>query len=396
LSDKREFTGTRAGATYGTYYGRDGSHHTEPDSSGWREPTPYWGYKYTVAGRGAITNLPKIRNGSWIMYGNTVPIVVDKALPPGVNLITYRPLFSDLQTQAIMAALADLGSATAELGVELKEAQKTAEFIGEKLTTIARCAKALSRGQVPRDWRKAWRAWKGDIPHSFNQAFVQQWLEYRYAWSPLVLGVYDAMSLLDSANQHPPITTVRKRSESASHSIVSSGDTYHGSYYTMPCSYTTDTSETKSAYAVLSFTPKVDASLLTANAAGVLNPATVWWEVIPFSFVVDWFLGVGDYLNAQQALRLYALKGGTVTHRHEWLTDVSYSWTNRGDQVYCTTPNVNQVTAGGSSFNRVVVNAGDLTPTVVAGKGLNCVRGLDAISLLYSLFRGGKTKSVRL
>jgi hypothetical protein len=31
---------------------------------------------------------------------------------------------------------------------------------------------------------------------------------------------------------------------------------------------------------------------------GFTNPANVIWELVPFSFVVDWFIRIGDYLNA--------------------------------------------------------------------------------------------------
>lgn len=31
---------------------------------------------------------------------------------------------------------------------------------------------------------------------------------------------------------------------------------------------------------------------------GVINPATLAWELVPFSFVVDWFIPIGSYLNS--------------------------------------------------------------------------------------------------
>jgi hypothetical protein len=37
--------------------------------------------------------------------------------------------------------------------------------------------------------------------------------------------------------------------------------------------------------------------LALASQLGVVNPASIAWELIPFSFIVDWFLNVGDFLN---------------------------------------------------------------------------------------------------
>lgn len=37
------------------------------------------------------------------------------------------------------------------------------------------------------------------------------------------------------------------------------------------------------------------------SSFGVTNPASLAWELLPFSFVVDWFLPVGDFLSSLDA-----------------------------------------------------------------------------------------------
>jgi hypothetical protein len=48
---------------------------------------------------------------------------------------------------------------------------------------------------------------------------------------------------------------------------------------------------------------------------GLLNPAEVIWELVPFSFVADWFLPIGDYLSALDAPMRFSHVGGTIGHR---------------------------------------------------------------------------------
>jgi hypothetical protein len=36
----------------------------------------------------------------------------------------------------------------------------------------------------------------------------------------------------------------------------------------------------------------------TANRLGLTDPVSLLWEVIPYSFVIDWFVNVGDFLHA--------------------------------------------------------------------------------------------------
>lgn len=388
--------------TIGSHYsGRDASHHTVVDSYGWRVPTPYWGYRFDT-GRftpvGGTTNATIPYRSSptdYYKYGNNYPIMASAALPMTVTqLKSYRPYFGNLQSAAITSALAELGSATAELGVELREAQKTAEFIGDKLEEIAYCARTLRAGKVPHSWKKKWRALKhhGETP----VGFAKTWLEYRYAWTPMVLGVHDALSLLEKRKERPFLYTVRKRVEAESGGSWSNPiDTNHGGYYPFKCNQSIRKVTTDSVYVVMTFTPK-EAFFVSLNDAGVLDPASVTWETVPLSFVVDWFVGVGDYLQAQQALRLFRLYGGTATHVREWKSEVKVDFKLGPNQYWCTAPTGGIASAGGFAFNRVVLNTVDhLTPRIVAGNGLNFVRSLDALALIYGALTGKRPRGLR-
>jgi hypothetical protein len=41
-----------------------------------------------------------------------------------------------------------------------------------------------------------------------------------------------------------------------------------------------------------------------------LNPAAIFWELVPYSFVVDWFIDIGGYLRNLQT----AYAAGVVVH----------------------------------------------------------------------------------
>lgn len=40
----------------------------------------------------------------------------------------------------------------------------------------------------------------------------------------------------------------------------------------------------------------------TANRLGLTDPVVLLWEVMPYSFVIDWFLNVGEFLQAQGSI----------------------------------------------------------------------------------------------
>jgi hypothetical protein len=61
---------------------------------------------------------------------------------------------------------------------------------------------------------------------------------------------------------------------------------------------------------------KMDNPLLAQAAnLGLTNPAALAWELVPFSFVADWFVPVGDYLNCLDAALGYSFLGGSKTER---------------------------------------------------------------------------------
>lgn len=60
------------------------------------------------------------------------------------------------------------------------------------------------------------------------------------------------------------------------------------------------------------------------------NPAEIAWELVPYSFVIDWAIPIGDYLGALDALRGVTAINGTKTRRRRvkgrYYTNHSTDW----------------------------------------------------------------------
>jgi hypothetical protein len=51
------------------------------------------------------------------------------------------------------------------------------------------------------------------------------------------------------------------------------------------------------------------------------NPAETLWEAIPFSFVIDWMIPIGDYLSAIDAMTGWRFKAGCISTKElMWMT----------------------------------------------------------------------------
>jgi hypothetical protein len=77
---------------------------------------------------------------------------------------------------------------------------------------------------------------------------------------------------------------------------------------------------TRSVFARIDAIPN-NAATIALSSAGVTNPLLVAWELVPFSFVVDWFLPVGNYVEQLDAMLGYTqgYYTSSLLVRADWL-----------------------------------------------------------------------------
>lgn len=105
------------------------------------------------------------------------------------------------------------------------------------------------------------------------------------------------------------------------------------------------------------------------------NVVVTGYELIPFSFVAEWFWNLGDVLAGLFVNPDFRLEGST------------YSWKIQGTETYIHKATKATVVCEVKAYRRIVINpreAGCLTFKV----DLNWMRQLDALALGWSLFKG--------
>lgn len=68
-------------------------------------------------------------------------------------------------------------------------------------------------------------------------------------------------------------------------------------------------------------------SLFKVSSEGLTNPLEIFWEIVPFSFVVDWCVNVGDLIAAMDDFVGVTLSNAYVTksERRYWMTHYYYA-----------------------------------------------------------------------
>lgn len=139
------------------------------------------------------------------------------------------------------------------------------------------------------------------------KSISQAWLEYRYGWAPLCQTVYDA------ANES--LNLVLNKSSSyrvRSSQAVETGDIQTANMYSVG---PIDGRVTRSGRHVCEIGIKLSNPQHDPARWSSLNPVSIAWELVPYSFVVDWFLDVGGYLRNMETALLYSNRfmGGYCT-----------------------------------------------------------------------------------
>lgn len=203
--------------------------------------------------------------------------------PNGGNRTALRSRCNSLVLEA-QAKLADkVTSSAPNLVVNVAQGHQTLGMVYKALSDFGRAGLALRRG----NFAKAARC-LGVNPRTSKLRHTDiagRWLELQYGWLPTLSDIYDAMQLWSSLQD--PQTKVLSFYASAKDVITHNSSTSPANYSVIgpgqcrvriQCELTED--------------------VPLKRSLGLYDPLTLAWEVLPWSFVIDWFIPIGTYLEA--------------------------------------------------------------------------------------------------
>jgi hypothetical protein len=139
-------------------------------------------------------------------------------------------------------------------------------------------------------------------------SFGDMWLEFQYGWKPLLQDIYggcEALARMHTGRYHGI------RFEASARAVLD----YTQSAYSFTVNGTTFGGQATCKIAeTVRYVIEADednAVLQTLASTGVTNPALLAWELLPYSFVLDWFIPVGNYLQQLEYARGMSFMRGT-------------------------------------------------------------------------------------
>lgn len=197
-------------------------------------------------------------------------------------------------------------------GVDFVEYRQGMDMITRAGGTIVRAANQVRHG----NFLGAARTLRTHVvpPNvSTRKSFANNWLEFHFGWSPLMGDIHDACEVLNNPLKRFCRTSAVAKDVKIWRQNVNSGAVTDYRQNAATLVY-------RQGLTVKSID---NIGLHGLDQFGILNPAVLAWELVPFSFVVDWFVGVGDFLQSltdYAGMTLESTYTSFVLHCYNWGT----------------------------------------------------------------------------
>lgn len=186
--------------------------------------------------------------------------------------VTIPPYDKSLLYNQALSRVYDKLRGDLDLAVDIAESHQTKRMFGE----LARWERYLG-GWGPRRW-------------------ANEWLQYQYGWKPLIRSCYGAATELRN------FVAKKQRITGSAKQPFSDFKTKRSYANLFQVDMVTNCRGKAGCRIVLDYTRKENDLARWSS----LNPVSIAWELMPYSFVVDWFFDVGSTLRNLETSFLYS------------------------------------------------------------------------------------------
>jgi len=284
-------------------------------------------FNFTKTLRSALIGSYEERESSGSLRQSYVGVLPFSTDYTGLGVV---PDFANVYNDAL-GQMNDQVRAPIDWTTNAAQASQSASMVQSALKTLAHVRRSVSKLDL---WAcyLAYQRMRRDPHRSFQRAVREagnRWLEFQYGWKPLAQDCYN--TAVEMGRDFPSLMVCEARAVKVQRSVQSTN--LNG----IPRTNIQDLSRRVQMKA--RFRPNTSTAGLLSNFT-TLNPATVAWELTPYSFVVDWFVDVGGYMRNLET-SLLAQSGfidGFITEseRTEVHSDFSGTFRNSSSGVRAT------------------------------------------------------------
>lgn len=249
------------------------------------------------AGMGGIDQLVKrsSTNGNWMAVAN-------------------RAIIANLEARARSEIIVKARRNKMSLGESIAEAPKTIRMVAETAILLYGAYHYLRQGNLQKSLEmlgvRHLRDRRGRVVQRASN-WESKWLALRYGWMPLVYDIYNGVELVNKGFEDPSGTFTVQRN-------VKEHLPFFGHLWNLNDNPWQEVKVDHVTLCDVRYKYRLRVADKTSSyltSLGLDNPLYVAWQLVPYSFVLDWMLPVSDWLHALSGpLSLTFVDGFRSTH----------------------------------------------------------------------------------
>lgn len=225
---------------------------------------------------------------------------------------------SNMRNQVVTGALTKIADQKVNLGENLATMGQTIRLLKDASSTLL---DALRSGYYNKSFRPfLLRSYRQLITDGISKRAAKHYLEYIYGLQPLVQDVFSLVDYAKKAGSKDLM--LHSHSGCQSTTTIGMGSWHHNSNSAWR-TLNGVAHEKANCHLHARINPDYQ-GLRALNQLGLLNPVGVAWDVIPWSFVVDWFIPVGPVLYAFTAPAGLTFIDGSIGWKCTEVSDCQY------------------------------------------------------------------------
>lgn len=210
----------------------------------------------------------------------------DDADSTGTEVRLDSSRWQPIRNKAYSRLVDDIHGTRSQLGTSFAEWRESYGMIANRAMGLRKAYTSLRRGNFKRALKELSvdpkRKHRNKARNAANEA-SGLWLEYWFGWSPFLNDMYESVQQLDQ-----PFPSGERFQGSATGYLESGTRT----------STSWNVCFNKATFRTGARVRLINPNLFLLNSLGLVNPLAVAWEVVPFSFMVDWVSDVSTYLES--------------------------------------------------------------------------------------------------
>jgi len=232
------------------------------------------------------------------------------------RLVSGHP--QDARNEAVAKCMNNIADQKANIGEALATLSQTTRLIASNSKTLADALMATWRDKAMLKFLgKSYRQIRREgVP----ETVARKYLEYVYGFKPLM---NDIFGLAELAKENQSLDMLLSSRGVAQRTFVSNESLWRNLSY----SRNRRLSAAANSKTKVTLHAQIDPNwggLRALNQLGLSNPLALVWELVPWSFVVDWVLPIGPVLNALTAPAGLNFVNGSISTRSSQVTIYEY------------------------------------------------------------------------